>query len=342
MKPIIILIAIAVGIGSYFFLQNKNAKTISSISDIIRIPTKTPFLFEEITIPYLREKEFNSALGELDPYSTNENFETFLTSYTSDGLKINGLLTIPKGERPTGGFPAIVFVHGYIAPTIYSTTERYTDYVNYLARNGFVVFKIDLRGHGQSEGEAGGSYYSSDYIIDTLNAYSALQNSDFVNPEKIGLWGHSMAGNVTFRSMAVKKDIPAIVVWSGAGYTYEDLQAYRIMDNSYRPPSQSTERARKRQLLNDTYGAFSPESDFWKKVPATNYLDGVTTAVEVHHAVDDNVVSIEYARNLMNVLENTAIPHTLYEYQSGGHNITGSAFTQAMQRTVEFFKENLQ
>jgi dipeptidyl aminopeptidase/acylaminoacyl peptidase len=138
-----------------------------------------------------------------------------LTSYDSDGLRVNGLLTIPKGQGP---HPAIVFVHGYIAPTIYKTTERYQDYVDYLARNGFVVFKIDLRGNGESEGDPGGAYYSGDYVIDTLNAYVALQSAEFVDPARVGLWGHSMAGNVTFRALVAKKDIPAVS--SGQGRLY--------------------------------------------------------------------------------------------------------------------------
>src|SRR5690606_32073025 len=98
-------------------------------------------------------------------------------------------------------------------PSQYSTVTQYDDYIDFLARSGFVVFKIDLRGHGDSEGEAGGGYYGSDYIVDTLNAYSALEHADFVNPHAIGLWGHSMAGNVVLRSMVAKPDIPAAVIW---------------------------------------------------------------------------------------------------------------------------------
>lgn len=301
----------------------------------------TPFLFEEITIPYLIGRKYESKLGEMSKLSENSLYSSYLTSYGSEGLKVNGLLTIPKGEVPEGGWPGIVFVHGYIAPTIYRTTEKYVSYVDYLAGNGFVVFKIDLRGHGDSEGEAGGSYYSSDYIIDTLNAYSALSQSDFVNPQSIGLWGHSMAGNVISRSMAVKKDIPAVVIWSGAGYTYTDLTSYRLNDQSYRPPQTQTERARKRKLLTDTYGSFSPDHWFWKLVPPTNYLNGVKTAIQLHHAINDSVVSIEYSRNLIKVLDSANIKNELYEYSSGGHNIEGLSFSEAMKRTVEFFKENL-
>nr|MBP9759103.1 alpha/beta fold hydrolase [Candidatus Dojkabacteria bacterium] len=237
------------------------------------------------------------------------------------------------------GFPAIVFVHGYIPPEIYKTTEKYVDYVDFLARSGFVVLKIDLRGHGDSEGTAGGAYYSSDYVIDTLNAYSALQNFDKVDKSKIGLWGHSMAGNVTFRSMAVKKDIPAVVIWGGAGFTYADFLEYGIGDNSYRPPTNDSERARKRRQLMEYYGAFSTDSWFWKQVTPINYLDGVTTELELHHAVNDDVVNIEYSRNLNKILDDTQIKHELFEYPTGGHNISGAAFTQAMQRTVEFFKK---
>ena len=302
-------------------------------------PAPTPFEFQELTIPYLRNREYTSKLGELKQESQTTNFTSYLTNYDSDGFKVNGLLTIPNGEEPAGGFPAVIFVHGYIPPTLYRTRENYAAYVNYLANRGIMVFKIDLRGHDQSEGEANGAYYSSDYVIDVLNAYSALQADARVNKNKIGLWGHSMAGNVLFRAMAVQKNIPKIVIWAGAVYTYEDFGEFGIDDNSYRPPVDDSPRRRKRQELMDMYGEFNPESWFWQQVAATNYLDGVSSAVQVHHAVNDDVVGIGYSRNLMKVLDEmgAGIQHELFEYQTGGHNISGAAFNQAMQRSTEFF-----
>jgi hypothetical protein len=164
-----------------------------------------------------------------------------------------------------------------------------------------------------------------------------LQEEDFINPKRVGLWGHSMAGNITFRSFVAKKDIPALVIWGGAGYTYSDLLQYRIMDNSYRAPQQSTERARKRQLLRDTYGEFDPKSDFWKQVAPTNYLDGISGAISFQHAANDDVVSIQYSRNINKILDGTNIVHELNEYPSGGHNLTGDTFAKAMQATIKFF-----
>lgn len=304
----------------------------------------TPFPFMEMTVPYLRSKTYDSSLGELDKYSETSTYTSYLTSYTSEGLKINGLLTIPKNKDPNQKFPAIVFVHGYIAPTIYRTTEKYEAYVDYLARNGFVVFKIDLRGHDKSEGEPGGGYFGGDYVTDTLNAYSALQHADFVDANKIGLWGHSMAGNAVMRSVVVQKNIPAAVIWAGAVYTYTDMQELGINDNSYRPPSTNTQRQQRRQQLREQYGDpnnSGTTSWFWKLVAPTNYLDGVTTAINIHHAVNDDVVNIEYSRGLMKVLDGSSIEHQLYEYPSGGHNISGSSFSTAMKRTVDFYKAKL-
>jgi len=342
-KKILITIVLAVIIvvvlfAFLFFSTSPKGKTISIINNSI-IPSPTPLPFREITIPYLRERSYVSKLGELNKYYENQSYTAYLTSYSSDGLIINGLLTIPKGSKEK--YPAIVFVHGYIPPPQYQTTERYTDYVDYLARNGFVVFKIDLRGHGNSEGEPSGAYYSSDYVIDTLNAYAALQSASFVDPHKIGLWGHSMAGNVVMRSFASKPVIPAVVIWAGAVYSYTDFTKYRISDQSYQPPSMTSERIRKRQQLINTYGEPSSTSAFWRLVAPTNYLQDIKGAVEINHALNDEVVNVGYSRDLMALLDKTSIPHEFYTYPSGGHNISGVSFNEAMAHTVDFFKKYL-
>lgn len=301
-------------------------------------PSSSPVPFQELTIPYLQSRAYQSQLGKLEPVQDRDAYTGYLTQYDSDGLRVNGLITIPKGETPDQGYPAVVFVHGYIPPDEYRTLSKYEAYVDYLARRGMVVFKIDLRGHGDSEGEPGGAYYSSDYVIDTLNAYSALSETDFVNPAKIGLWGHSMAGNVVLRAVAAQPDISRAVLWAGAVYTYSDMRQFSISDSSYQPPDPNSARRRERNQLNETHGSFDPESDFWRQVPATNYLDSIQAQIQIHHATDDAVVPIAYSRNLAEVVADTAIDLEIYEYTSGGHNLTGPTFNQAMSRTADFLR----
>lgn len=347
----IIITVTVLSLGAIYFFLNRNLhlQTQKNIFTPMEV-SPSPIPFEEITIPYLRALEYKSSLGNLEKVSENSNYTSYLTSYDSDGLKINGLITQPKGTKPEGGWPAIVFIHGYIPPAQYQTLGRqYSDYVAFFARNNFVVFKIDLRGHGDSEGEPGGAYYSPDYIIDALNAYSALQSASFVNPQKIGLWGHSMAGNVVLRSMAAKPEIPAAVIWAGAGFSYLDLNQLGISDNSYQAPQDATERQRKRQILRETYGNPVDGNPFWKLVAPTSYLNDLKGVIALHHAVNDEVVSVEYSRNLNRLLNQqavtsgyeTPIVHEFHEYQSGGHNLSGNSFNQAMQRSVEFFEKYL-
>ncbi len=346
------LLVLLVITGFFFRSKNHSAQTMISTpqqssdklktgDNILLSPSPSPFPFEEMTIPYLRAKIYQSQLGEQTLYRQQGTYNSYLTSYNSDGLKINALLTIPAGEKPPNGFPAIVFVHGYIPPSDYRTTERYVDYVDNLARSGYVVLKIDLRGHGSSEGEAGGGYYSSDYVIDALNAYAALRHSGFVNPDKIGFWGHSMAGNVVLRAIAARPEIPAAVIWGGAGFTYTDLVQYRIQDLSYRPQPSDSARQRKRQELARLYGSPDADNWFWKLVIPTNYLSDFKGGIQLDHAVDDKTVSIEYSRNLNKILNTMNVNHELHEYPLGDHNISNPYFGPAIENTINFYDKFL-
>ncbi len=340
-KSIGIIVAAIVVVSLVFLSRGINQTLVPSEpkpndQDLVA-PTPTTFPFQELTIPYLKNKDYQSTLSEFTPISSNTSYSSYLTSYQSDGLRINSLLTIPKGKAPEGGWPAVVFVHGYIPPLNYQTEKNYVSYVDYLANNNLVVLKIDLRGHGYSEGDPTGAYYSGDYVIDTLNAYSALENSEFVDQSNIYLWGHSMAGNIVLRALAAKPTIKKVVIWAGAVFSYEDFQEYRISDSSYRRPEERSEHSRNRQELFDLYGNFDSNNWFWQRVPATNYLDDIEGEIQIHHAVDDGVVAVGYSRDLSKRLEEADIKHEFFEYQSGGHNISGANFGVAMQRVLDFF-----
>lgn len=306
-------------------------------------PTPEPFpIGNELTIAALRELEIAS--GDLvieEVLASGFNYSRYIASYTSEGNKIYGLLTIPYGDVPEGGFKAIVFNHGYIPPTLYRTTERYVAYVDMLAQSGFVVFKIDMRGHGSSEGQPIGSYFSPAYTIDAISALHALQQTDFVDPDGIGMWGHSMSGNLVLRAMLIEPDIKAGVIWAGAVYSYDDFMRYSITDTSYVPPINATPGPSRSQEINEFYGRPDLTVPFWRAVSLTENIAYLEHPVQIHHAVNDDVVSVGYARDLAAVLEANAKTYEIYEYEGGGHNISSPYFEPAMHRTIQFFRDNL-
>src|SRR5690606_38600085 len=137
---------------------------------------------------------------------------------------------------PATGWPVIIFNHGYIPPDVYRTTERYVAYVDGFARNGYIVYRPDYRGHAFSDGEARGAYGYPDYTIDVLNATAALKNYPDADPNRIGMWGHSMGGYITLRSMVVDPDIKAGVIWAGVVANYPDLLTRWRRPNNNQPP----------------------------------------------------------------------------------------------------------
>ncbi len=297
----------------------------------------------ELTVAALRELEIEGSDILLEQTLANGyNYSQYIASYTSDGNKIYGLLTIPFGDPPEGGFKAIVFNHGYIPPSTYVTTERYVAYVNALASNGFVVFKIDMRGHGDSEGESQGSYFSPGYTIDAISALKSLQRMSVIDPEGIGMWGHSMAGNLTLRAMLMEPDVKAGVIWGGAVYSYDDLTQYAISDPSFSPSAaQTTGTRRMGQVLRETYGQPNTIEPYWQAVSLTKNIQYLEAPLQLHHAVNDDVVNIGYSRDLSRILTENGKFHEFYEYDGGGHNISSPYFEDAMLRTILFFQTYL-
>ncbi len=312
-----------------------------------------------ISINYLRSQKLDSPLFTVEStLNDGSNYSRYIISYLSQGYKVFGLLTVPKSEVPIGGFPALVFNHGYIPPSQYVTTEKYLAYVDSLARSGFVVLKIDMRGHGNSQGEATGSYFSSAYTIDALSALSSLQKFDKVNPNRIGMWGHSMAGNLVLRAMLVSDQVKAGVIWAGAVYSYQDFAKYRLNDGSYvrRPdlsptpsPSQTLDEQPKpenRELSPEVQRLRSNQevdlkNDFWSSISLTSNLQYLNAPLQIHHSKNDSVVNIGYSRDLVSELKVQGKKYDFHEYEGGGHNIESPYFEEAMKNTILFFKENL-
>lgn len=327
---------------------------------IIDVPSKTTDqvnLFETksyispISISYLRSLEITSEEVKIEEELVEgSNYKRYLASFLSEGNKVYGLLTVPLETMPVGGFAAIVFNHGYFPPDQYVTTNGYVAYVDYLARSGFVVFKIDYRGNGKSEGDPSGSYFSSAYTIDAISALKSLQKFDQVNPNRIGMWGHSMAGNAVLRAMLVSDEIKAGVIWSGAVYSYEDFVKYKINDTSYiHKPYETKEGVSQKnrevspeiQKIRTDPSAVDFNNDFWKSISLTKNINFLSRPLQIHQAQNDPVVNIGYSQDLIEILKENSKKYEFFEYEGGGHNISSPYFETAMERTIRFFKNNL-
>jgi dipeptidyl aminopeptidase/acylaminoacyl peptidase len=267
------------------------------------------------------------------------NYRRYYVYYLSEGLKIYALLTTPEGEAPRDGWPAIVFNHGYIPPDIYRTTERYIAYVDEIAKAGYVVFRIDYRGHDASEGEATGAYGSPGYQIDVLNAVASIKQFPGVDPNQIGMWGHSMGGYLTLRTMVISEDVKVGVIWAGVVASYTDL-LYNWRHNGSFTPSPSSRGISWRSGWIDIYGSPEDNPVFWDSISATSYLADLSGPLELHHGTKDEDVPLEFSIRLAEQTRNMGKIADLYTYEGDNHNIS-SNFYIAMKRTITFYDLHL-
>ena len=163
------------------------------------------------------------------------------------------------------------------------------------------------------------------------------QARTIVDPNRIGMWGHSLGGFITLRAMVVSKDIKAGVIWAGVVANYDDL-----INNWRRPiPSSVPSGARRwRQALIDEFGTPKENPEFWKLLSANSFLKDISGPVQLHHGTADASVPIEFSRTLEKQLKEAGKTVELYEYPGDDHNIAAN-FNIAVERSVEFFNKYL-
>lgn len=331
---IIALIIILVSVLAFVFTNNKDTRPILFTNVLEKEEILEEKALHPMAIESLRSREYIGGDFVIEEQLANgTNYSQYIASYQSEGLKIYGLLTVPLGEKPEKGWPAIMFIHGYIQPSIYSTTDNYPTYQARLARAGFVTFKPDLRGHGNSEGEPVSAHYSEKYVVDTMYAIAYLKNYEAVDSNRIGYWGHSNGGEIGLRTILLSPDIKAASLWAGVVGSYLDM--FEI----YNDKIPFLRNVTSTDLVME-HGLPSTNPDFWNKLDPYTYLEEINIPIQLQHGSNDDSVPLELSQRLKEELEKVNKEVEYYEYTGDDHNI-GINTSAAFARAIDFYRDNL-
>lgn len=113
----------------------------------------------------------------------------------SNGKMISALLYIPPGVTKEKPAPGIVATHGYI-----NSRETQDGFAIEFARRGYVVLAVDQTGHGFSDPPAFANGFGG------TDSLKYLRTLDIVDPQNIGLEGHSMGGWASVVAAAANPD----------------------------------------------------------------------------------------------------------------------------------------
>ncbi len=269
-------------------------------------------------------------------------YNRYIVSYQSDGLTLFGLLAVPTGAKPAGGWPVILLNHGYIPPPEYSSADSYGAIVPPLAEAGYIVFKPDYRGNGNSPGTPCQIYICPDYVTDSLNALASIKKYKDANPDNIGVWGHSMGGNVTLHEMVISHDLKAAALMAGVVGSYSDILDWwkRRVASGVLTTQNDIETQQLVDQMVSLHGTPQTNPDFWNAIDPTNFVSDVNAPVLIQVGTADTVVPPSFSQELAGRLQSAGKSVTLHVYPGADHNLAPDTSTAAAE-AIAFFNQQL-
>ena len=159
------------------------------------------------------------------PYTSED------VTFQNGDITLAGTLTIPEGEGP---FPTIVLITGSGAQNrdeeIYGF-KIFGQIADHLTRNGIAVLRYDDRGVGGSSGELITST-SADLAGDVVAAVNYLLTRPEVDPDAIGLLGHSEGGIIAPMVAEQSEAVDMLILMAGTALPGEEIiyqQVERLM-----------------------------------------------------------------------------------------------------------------
>lgn len=138
------------------------------------------------------------------------------------GFKLAGTLTLPQNAT---NCPAVVLITGSGAQDRDETLYEHKPFfviADYLTRNGIAVLRLDDRGVGGSEGITSEAT-SADFATDVKQGVSFLKERKEIDPDKIGLIGHSEGGMIAPMVANQSEDVAFIIMMAGLGIPGDSL-----------------------------------------------------------------------------------------------------------------------
>ncbi|MDJ0699634.1 MAG: alpha/beta fold hydrolase [Woeseiaceae bacterium] len=302
-----------------------------------------------LSIETLASKTFDSDLEFVRELDGTDSFDSHLVAYEVAGLQVHAMVAVPVTEPPPRGFPVVVANHGHHPdPPRYGITaegidarpgDYYRSVPELYASRGFLVVMPDYRGHNDSEGFefTEGMLESRYYAEDVLALLAGLEDIEKADLDNVFMWGHSMGGEVTLRTLLATDRIRGASIWSTVGGDIWDQAYYYsrytdvLADDSSDTPKPAIEK------LRADIAALDGEFD-WRGSEPLLHLDRLGTPLVMHHGTGDVSAPYKASERLAKELYVRGLPYRFFSYYVDDHYFAAAERKVAADRDAAFFR----
>ena len=248
-------------------------------------------------------------------------------AYTaSDGLEMDGILTLPPGRKPEN-LPMVMLPHGgphsYDSPTFDWWAQAF-------ASRGYAVFQPNFRGSTNRSAAfriAGYGEWGRKMQSDKSDGLNALAQAGIIDPERVCIVGASYGGYAALAGVTLQQGIyrcaVAVAPVSDIGDMYQE---------DYRASGRDrTTKVALRERLGDPSG--------WNDVSPLRAADRADAPVMLIHGIDDTVVPYSHSKKMADKLSDFDKPHEFVTLEGEDHWLSRSETRRQMLEAAVGFVE---
>jgi dipeptidyl-peptidase-4 len=229
----------------------------------------------------------------------------------------------PSGFSAMKKYP--VYLSTYGGPHSQHVARKWGNFFDqYMAQQGFVVWRLDNRGSFRRERAFTDANYKQlgrVEVEDQLTGIDWLGQQSYIDAKRIGVFGWSYGGFMTLRLLAEASDKIAM------GVSVAPVTDWSLYDTHY--TEQFMGMPKENAAGYEYSGVYS-------------HLDGLKSPLLLMHGMADDNVLFTNTTRMIDALVKRNVHFELMTYPGGKHGIAGRAPQRHVYGNIEaFFKKNL-
>ena len=247
----------------------------------------------------LPETVYNKMLAD---YEALSDVSVSRIVYSSDGLKVTGLMVLPA-EMQNGHQPILIYNRGgsreYGKLTVLSALRSMVPF----AKQGYIVFASNYRGNDDGEGQ---EEFGGADVNDVLNLLTIARATPMWDSKNAFMIGHSRGGMMTARAIRSGAVLNAAVCIAGVADAHTLAQEPRMVERILTPLVPG--------YTEDPDAALSARS-------ALDWPEDIKVPLLLLHGDADKDVSVQASIRLHAALQKAGKVSELEIYEGGSHSL---------------------